>query len=90
VTFPGAVRDILGIPVKIDGKVFNHLQEVNEALGSLQNLKAGLKGTLKSQQIKFSGPDLKTINTAIKGVDAHINKINKILDKALEVSKMRG
>ena len=31
----GVIRDILGSPVIINGKVYNHLKEVNEALGGI-------------------------------------------------------
>ena len=82
----GAVQDILGIPVVKNGNVYNHLKEVNEGLVSLQNYKAGLQNTLKNTK-NLSEKDIKALNSSIKETDAHINRINKILDKAQEVKE---
>jgi|GEM_PF-5035367 len=43
----GALQDIHGIPVIKHGKVYNHLNEVNNALGSLRNVKEALIKDLK-------------------------------------------
>ena len=82
----GAVQDILGIPVTKDGKIFDHLKEVNEGLGSLQNYKAGLQQTLKNSK-NLSESEIKALNSSINETDSHINRINKILDKAKEVKE---
>ena len=80
----GAVQDILGIPVKIDGKAYNHLEEVTGGLNALRNLKDGLKSRLRDTT-GMSEKAIREANNTIKGIEKQIEKVNRILDAARKI-----
>ena len=80
----GAVQDILGIPIKNGDKVYSHISEVNDAMRSLTKLKSELTNTLKSAGLTES--EIKQVSNTIKEIDSHMNRINKILNKAHEIA----
>lgn len=59
----GALRDILGLPVKkgSTGEVFNHAQEVEQALGSLKKLVEALKTEARHQIERGADPAIFSI-----------------------------
>jgi len=81
----GAVQDILGIPVRNGNKVYSHISEVSDAMKSLTNLKSELKTTLKKGGL--TSAENKQINKTLKEIDSHLNRINKILNKAHEIAE---
>jgi len=80
----GAVQDILGIPVRKGNKVYSHISEVSDAMKSLTNLKSELKTTLRKGGL--TSAENKQINKTLKEIDSHLNRINKILNKAHEIA----
>lgn len=80
----GAVQDILGIPVRNGNKVYSHISEVSDAMKSLTNLKSELKTTLRKGGL--TSAENKQINKTLKEIDSHLNRINKILNKAHEIA----
>ena len=82
----GAVQDILGVPIKkANGSNYDHLQEVKNSLSSLKNYRTELQNTLNKSK-NLSEKEIKAINSSIKETTAHINRVEKILNKAKEVS----
>jgi hypothetical protein len=47
----GALRDVLGTPVVIGGKAYDHAREVKEAIKSLTKLREELEGLLRHQNL---------------------------------------
>ncbi|SFU16963.1 RHS repeat-associated core domain-containing protein [Pseudovibrio denitrificans] len=81
----GAVGDILGNPVTINGKTYDHLDEVNNAVN-------GLKNQVKSIQKVLGRDDLTDAqrNAAVEllaSTSNHIDRVEKTLDTARQVVK---
>ncbi len=62
----GAIRDMLGNPVIKNGKTYNHLQEVEEALTGLRNNAAKLKDSTLIQAQKAYNDALQAISDTVE------------------------
>jgi hypothetical protein len=75
----GAAKDILGDPVIIGGKKYNHLQEVNDALKGLGNQLDQLKDGIKKSE--FEGDALEEANRLLSTVSKQKDEIQNVLIK---------
>jgi hypothetical protein len=75
----GAAKDILGDPVIIGGKKYNHLQEVNDALKGLGNQLDQLKDGIKKSE--FEGDALEEANRLLSTVSKQKDEIQNVLLK---------
>ena len=79
------IKDLMGNPVIKEGKQYNHLQEVDEALKSLHKYKTGLEKVIQNNQKQLTKDELKTIKTSLKETDNYINRIEAIKVKTKEL-----
>ena len=77
----GMIKDLMGNPVVKEGKQYNHLQEVDEALNSPHKYKTGLEKVIQNNQKQLTKGELKTIETSLKETDNYINRIEAIKAK---------
>ena len=79
----GAVRDILGKPVIINGKQYDHLGEVEEALSGLgRQLKKIKKGMTENT---FKGDTYQEAERILADLSKQKDKITNILNKATKL-----
>ena len=76
----GAVKDILGNPIIINGRVYDHLEEVNNALGGLG--KQITKLNLNISKGNFTGDAAKEAQRIMVGLQKEKDRIQNILLKA--------
>ena len=69
----GAAKDILGEPVKIGGKQYDHLKEVNDALKGLGNQLDQLKNSIKNSE--FEGDTLEEAKRLLSTVSRQKDEI---------------
>ncbi|WP_162501903.1 eCIS core domain-containing protein [Sphaerospermopsis reniformis] len=75
----GAAKDILGEPVKIGGKQYDHLKEVNDALKGLGNQLDQLKNSIKNSE--FEGDTLEEAKRLLSTVSRQKDEIQNVLIK---------
>jgi Domain of unknown function (DUF4157)/Bacterial toxin 28 len=75
----GAAKDILGNPVIIGGKQYNHLQEVNNALKGLGNQLDTLKDGIN--KLEFEGDTLNEANRLLSTLSKQKDEIQNVLAK---------
>lgn len=76
----GAVKDVFGEPVKIGGKVFNHLGEVNDALKGLGKQLGKLNGLIKNGDL--SDDVLKAAKSLRTQLQGQKDQIQNVLNAA--------
>jgi RHS repeat-associated protein len=76
----GAIKDILGEPVVIKGKTYNHLQEVQDALRGLGNQLEQLNKAIDSG--KFSDDVLEKAKSMRTNLQNQKDRIQNVLNKA--------
>lgn len=81
----GAVGDILGNPVTIGTKTYDHLNEVHNALGGLKNQVNDLQKVLARDDI--SKTQRRAVEDLISGTSKHIDRVEKTLDTARDVAE---
>ena len=64
----GAMRDMLGKPVIIEGKIYNHLKEVSDALNGLRRRSAQLENETAIQARKAYNEAINTINDIVERI----------------------
>ena len=85
----GALRDAHGLPVKREDREFNHSKEVEEALGSLENLKEALAAEMERLREKMNRCSPETdeyrtlksgynaLNDTVKHIEGFIKSVNE-------------
>lgn len=79
----GAIRDILGSTVIINSKVYNHLKEVNEALGGIGKQINKINELIKKGV--FSDDVLEEAERIRKVLSNQKDRIKNILNKANKI-----
>jgi hypothetical protein len=74
--FSGALRDLQGNPVEINGRVYDHLTEMKQSYIALQGIKDGLQGSLRNPNLN---PEVRQVlSDALQKTNYYINKINEL------------
>jgi RHS repeat-associated protein len=81
----GAVKDMFGMPVKINGKTYNHLEEVSQSLKDMNTRLAELSGAITKGE--FKGNDLKEAQSLYDRVNKQKNEIQGVIDAAKKSAK---
>jgi len=82
----GAVRDIFGQPVRINGKSFDHQKEVSDALRGLSKQISTLRRNLDED--KFSGEALEEANRLFLELSKYKDTVTDQLNRAKKASGM--
>ncbi len=81
----GAAGDILGSPVTIGNKTYDHLNEVENALGGLKNQVRDLQKILSRDDLTQG--QRRAAEDLLSSTSNHIDRVEKTLDTARDVSE---
>jgi hypothetical protein len=81
----GAVKDLFGMPVTINGKTYNHLGEVQQSLKDMNTRLAELKGAMVKGE--FEGDALKAAQSLYDRVNTQRKEIQGVVDAAKKAAK---